>query len=211
MPVKETKSPRKSSLAVGENPADDGLCAASSGPEFDGSKDLDPEVYSELRKLAARRMAPWLNGATLQPTLLVHEAWLRMSANNGKWRDRKHFLATAAITMRHILIDNARRKASFRHGKGLARTETGGLTSLAAPAPDEDILLIDDGLRELEKLHPLWAKVVVARFFGGLSNSEIAESLDISERSVERYWAVAKLWLYKWVQAVKRKWTSGIL
>lgn len=171
---------------------------------FDCRKDLNLEIYAELRKLAARRMAQSAS-VTFQPTMLVNEAWLRMSVRNGRWKDRKHFLATAAITMRHILIDNARRKASLRHGKGLARTETGRLGNLPANTQGDDILLIDDGLRELEKVHPVWAQVVVGRFFGGLSNAEIAESLDIGERSVERYWAVAKLWLFKWVENVKHQ------
>jgi RNA polymerase sigma factor (TIGR02999 family) len=172
--------------------------------EFDGSRNLNLEVYAELRKLAARRMAQQAAGGTLQPTILVHEAWLRMSAKGGKWKDRNHFLATAALTMRHILIDNARRKASLRHGKGLVRTETGRLGSLAAPTPDDDILRIDEGVRELEKVNPLRAQIVVARFFGGLSNAEIAGGLDIGERSVERHWAAAKLWLYRWMQTTGR-------
>lgn len=172
---------------------------------FDCSEGIDPEVYAELRRLAARRMRQLAKGNTFQPTMLVHEAWLRMSAANDKWNDRNHFLATAAVTMRHILIDNARKKSSMRHGKGLARTGTGRLDGLASPTPDDDILLVNDGIQELEKIHPLRAKVVVARFFGGLSVVETAESLGIGERSVERHWAAARLWLFRWMDGARRK------
>jgi RNA polymerase sigma factor (TIGR02999 family) len=172
---------------------------------FDGSSDLDPEVYAELRRLAARRMRQQIGGCTFQPTMLVHEAWIRMSAASDKWKDRNHFLATAAVTMRHILIDNARRKASVRHGKGLARTDTGRLGSLASPTPNDDILLVNEGIQELEKIHPVRAQVVVARFFGGLSIEEVSECLGIAERSVERHWAAARLWLYKWMEGTRKQ------
>ena len=167
---------------------------------------MDAEIYAELKKLAARRMAQQQRAVTFQPTMLVHEAWLRMSGTDEKrWNDRKHFLATATVVMRHILIDNARKAERLRHGKGLARTATGGLSSIAAPKTDDQILLIDEGINELEKLHPLRAKIVVARFFGGLSNSEIAESYAIGLRSVERHWAAAKLWLYRWMNQAEQE------
>ncbi len=171
---------------------------------FDASDSLNQEVYSELRRLAARRMKQLSSGNTFQPTMLVHEAWLRMSSANDRWKDKSHFLATAAVTMRHILIDNARRKASVRHGKGMARTDTGRLGSLASPSADEDILLINEGIKELEQVHPIRAQVVVARFFGGLSIVEISDSLGIAERSVERHWAAARLWLFRWMEGTRR-------
>ena len=167
------------------------------------STKIDAEIYAELRRLAGRRMAQQARGITFQPTMLVHEAWMRMATSDGKWTDRNHFLATAAVTMRHILIDNARKKERLRHGKGHSRTMTGRLSSLAAPTPDENVLRIDEGVKELEKAHPQRAQIVVARFFGGLSNSEIADSLGISLRSVERHWAAAKIWLYRWMESTQ--------
>ncbi len=165
------------------------------------SLEIDVEIYEELKRLAARRMAQQARAITFQPTMLVHEAWLRMGANDHtRWKDRNHFLATAAVTMRHILIDNARKRERLRHGKGLVRTETGRLSSLAAQKPDEQILRINEGITALETVHPLRAKIVVARFFGGLSNTEIADSFSISLRGVERHWAAAKLWLYRWME-----------
>lgn len=165
------------------------------------SLEIDVEIYEELKRLAARRMAQQARAITFQPTMLVHEAWLRMGANDHtRWKDRNHFLATAAVTMRHILIDNARKRERLRHGKGQVRTETGRLSSLAAQKPDEQILRINEGITALETVHPLRAKIVVARFFGGLSNTEIADSFSISLRGVERHWAAAKLWLYRWME-----------
>jgi RNA polymerase sigma factor (TIGR02999 family) len=106
--------------------------------------------------------------------------------------------------MRHILIDNARRKSRVRHGGGLTRTDTGRLSAQPNPGTDEELLLIDEGVRELEKVDPIKAQVVVARFFGGLTNKEIADCMGIGERSVERYWSTAKVWLYRWMQESRK-------
>jgi RNA polymerase sigma factor (TIGR02999 family) len=173
--------------------------------EFDGAESLNLEVYAMLRKIAANRMSQMAVGVTLQPTVLVHEAWLRMSATSEKWQDRNHFLATASVIMRRILIDNARKKASLRHGKGFAQTGNGSLSAIESPCVDEEILLIDEGVQELEKIEPLMAQVVIAKFFGGLTSKEIADSMGIGERSVERHWSSAKLWLYRWMQDMKRR------
>jgi RNA polymerase sigma factor (TIGR02999 family) len=170
-----------------------------------GPDDLTPELYAELRKLAARRMFGQDCGTTIQPTMLAHEAWLKMSSRKNSPRDPRQFLAVAAATMRNLLIDRARRKARLRHGGGQVRTFTENLGRLPAPNPDRNILLIDEGVGELEKINPVWAKVVVARFFGGFSDREIAESLGISERSVGRQWAAAKVWLYRWMRTAGRQ------
>ena len=141
---------------------------------------------------------------TLQPTALVHEAWLRLARQGRKWRDRDHFLATASITMRHILIDHARQKARVRHGGALHQVTWDTLMNLAAPDRPDILILIDEGITELEQLHPELAQVVVDRFFGGLTNQEIAQSLGIGERTVERHWAMAKVWLLRWIQQAAR-------
>lgn len=158
---------------------------------------LHPEIYAELRALAARRMAGQPAGHTLQPTVLVHEAWLRLAGREQGWRDRGHFFAAAATTMRHILIDHARRKARLRRGGNPLRVLTGTIADLPAPAREENVLRIDEAITTLEQANPERAQVVVARFFGGLTTPEIAESLGIGERSVERHWASAKVWLLR--------------
>lgn len=161
---------------------------------------LHPQVYEELRSLAAARMAGQPGDHTMQPTVLVHEAWLRITGNGNVWHDRRHFVAVAATAMRHILIDHARKKACARHGGGHLRVDTRSFHSIAAPDQDERVLLIDEAISALEKVDPARAQVVVSRFFGGLSHVEIAENLGISERGVDRHWAAAKVWLLRWMR-----------
>lgn len=173
---------------------------SSERPQFDLPEVLHPDVYGELRKLAALHMDRQRKDQTLQPTGLVHEAWLRLAKQGRQWRDRGHFFATASLTMRHILIDQARRKARLRHGGGIQRLSWIALNDLAAPDRSDMMLALDEGITELERLHPERAQVVVDRFFGGLTNQEIAQRLDIGERSVERHWALAKIWLLRWIQ-----------
>jgi RNA polymerase sigma factor (TIGR02999 family) len=169
------------------------------------SEDLSPEMYAKLRKLAAHHMSGRFCGTTIQPTMLAHEAWLKMSAKCRSTDDPRKYMALAATTMRNILIDRARRKARLRHGGGQVRTFTGSVSGLPAPDPDNTLLLVDEGVRELARINPLWADVVVARYFGGFSDSEIAENLQISERSVGRHWAAAKVWLFRWMRTAEQR------
>ena len=157
---------------------------------------LLPLVYEELRRLAAARMAQQPAGQTLQATALVHEAWLRLvnSPQRG-YANRRHFFAAAAQAMRHLMIERARRRLRQRHGGGLERVDLDD--RIAAPSHDDERLLqINAALDELAQESPDKAEVVKLRFFVGLDARETAEILDVSTRTVERYWTYAKAWLY---------------
>ena len=158
--------------------------------------DLQPLLYQELRRLAAAQMARESAGQTIQATELVHEAWMRLSGS-GLWQDPHHFFATAAGTMRRILIDRARRKSRIRHGGNLVRVGLNSADAATTTAPENQLLLINEALERLEQIEPTHARVVVLKFFGDLSNKEVAAELGVTERSVERYWAFAKAWLYR--------------
>ncbi len=158
--------------------------------------ELLPLVYEELRKLAAHRMANEAPGQTLQPTALVHEAWLRLTGNgNTKWDGRGHFFSAAAEAMRRILIDNARRKNTQKRWSGLERVELDAVGA-AASADDTMLLLISDALEVLAKEDPPSAELVKLRFFVGFTNEQAAQALGISERTAKRYWTFARAWLY---------------
>ena len=159
-------------------------------------EDLLPLVYGELKKLAARRMAHEAAGHTLQPTALVHEAWLRLGKDEGRtWQNHAPFFHAAAEAMRRILIDHARRKLAVKHGGGQQHVDIADL-ECAAPALDERILLIDEALEKLAQDHPERAKIVVMKFFGGMTNEEVAAAMGVGERTVYRHWECAKLWLF---------------
>jgi RNA polymerase sigma factor (TIGR02999 family) len=171
------------------------LRAAGCGDK-QASSELLPLVYHELRQMAAARMAGEAAGHTLQATALVHEAWLRLAGDHDNvWQSRAHFFGAASEAMRRILIENARKKARLKRGGGQSRVDLEEL-ELAGVTPDEKLLLLDQVLAELERRHPERAQVVVAKFFGGLTNKEVAETLGISERSVNRHWLCAKAWLF---------------
>jgi RNA polymerase sigma factor (TIGR02999 family) len=161
------------------------------------SSDLLPLVYDELRRLAASRMAGQSAGQTLQPTALVHEAWLRLAKDEMRtWQDRSHFFRAAAQAMRQILVDRARRKLSLKCGSGAERVSVDDI-DLAGSDVDDRVLLVDEALNQLEKDDPESARVISLKFFGGLTNKEVAAILDVSERSVERQWAYARTRLFE--------------
>ncbi|HTL72773.1 MAG TPA: ECF-type sigma factor [bacterium] len=160
-------------------------------------EDLLPMVYEELRNLAAARMAREAAGHTLQPTALVHEAWLRLVSDKDQtWQNRAYFFGAAAEAMRRILIEHARRKSRLKHGGGQERLNIEDL-DLAETTPDDKILLVNDALQQLEAEHPERARIVVLKYFGGMTNKEVAETLGIGERSVDRHWVCAKVWLFR--------------
>ena len=165
------------------------------------SEELLPLVYNELRRIAADRMARESAGQTLQATALVHEAWLRMVSDGDRsWQNRAHFFGAASEAMRRILIDRARRKSSLKHGGGNEHLNIEGL-ELAETTPDDKVLLVNEALKQLEASQPERARVVVLKYFGGLTNKEVAETLDIGERSVDRHWMCAKNWLFRKIRA----------
>ncbi len=166
--------------------------------------ELLPLVYEELRKLAASKMANEAVGHTLQPTALVHEAWLRLvGIDNPKFAGRAHFFAAAAEAMRRILIDRARHKAALRHGGGQVRVEIQEI-DLASPAADDQLLAVNEALNKLAAQDPIEAELVKMRYFVGLTVEEAAEVLDISPRTARNYWAHARTWLYHEITARER-------
>lgn len=157
---------------------------------------LLPLVYNELRQLAAARLANERSGQTLQPTALVHEAYLRLvgNENGSRWDSRAHFFAAAAEAMRRILVENARRKNRLKHGGDLQRVEWNE-SDFATTLPDERLLAIDEALDRLAKEEPAAAELVKLRFFAGFSISEAAEILGISRSNAYAQWAYARAWL----------------
>ena len=161
------------------------------------AEELLPLVYDELRRVAAARMANGAPGHTLQPTALVHEAWLRLLGKDGeaRFQNRTHFFAAAAEAMRHILIDRARRKLAFRHGGGQQRVDADEL-EIAAPADDDELLAVNDALERLAQADPAKAELVKLRYFVGMTVEEAAAALGISEPTAKRRWALARAWLF---------------
>jgi RNA polymerase sigma factor (TIGR02999 family) len=157
---------------------------------------LLPLVYEELRKLAASKMANEAAGNTLQPTALVHEAWMRLvGSENPKFAGRAHFFAAAAEAMRRILIDRARRKRAVRHGGGQQRVDIEQV-SLAFPEADDQLLAVNEALDKLAAHDRVEAELVKLRYFVGLTTGEAAHLLGISPRTARNYWAHARTWLY---------------
>ena len=163
----------------------------------DAKERLLPFVYDELKRQARRLMSKERSDHTLQPTALVHEAFLRLSDQTGvDWQNRSHFFGIAARLMRQILVDHARQHATAKRGNNPIHFS---IDDMQIPVEERaaSILVLDDVLQRLEKFDQTQAKIVEMRFFGGMNNGEIAESLEISERTVGREWQAARLWLYR--------------
>jgi RNA polymerase sigma factor (TIGR02999 family) len=171
------------------------LIAVEQGDPTAAEKLLDL-LYTELRRLATSRMAKESPDHTLQPTALVHEAWLRLvGTQTPKFENRAHFFAAAAEAMRRILIDRARRKLAVRHGGDLTRVEFDE-QELPAPDADRQLLAVHEALDSLAKEHPVQAEVVKLRYFVGMTNEETAQALNISVATVKNYWTFARIWIF---------------
>jgi RNA polymerase sigma factor (TIGR02999 family) len=167
------------------------------------AEELLPLIYEELRRLAATKMSQQPPGQTLQPTALVHEAWLKISGGNASlWNDRHHFFRAASEAMRQILINRARRRLRARHGQGARHADLDEL-EIAAPVKEDILLKLDEALTELRTSSPERAEIVNLRFFAGLTEVEIAGILNLSERSVQREWSYARAWLFARVEDMK--------
>jgi len=182
------------------------LLNAMDGGDPHAAAQLLPLVYDELRRLAAARLAVEPSGNTLQPTALVHEAYLRLvgTPQGDRWDHRGHFFAAAAEAMRRILIDQARQKATARHSGGRQRQPLDP-DAAASPQPREDLLALDEALDKLAAEDPLKANLVKLRYFVGVSLAEAAAALGLSERTAGRHWAYARAWLRRAVEGTQGK------
>jgi RNA polymerase sigma factor (TIGR02999 family) len=171
------------------------MLAAMKSGDSKAAEELLVLVYDELRRLAAAKLAHEAPGQTLQPTALVHEAWLRLVGDQTpSFKDREHFFRASAEAMRRILIDRARRKQTVRHGGAYQRVNLEGLDP-AAPAVDDQLLAVDEALNKFASAHPVQAELVKLRYFAGLTNEEIAEVLGISVSTAKNYWTFSRAWL----------------
>ena len=173
------------------------LLGNAAGGNAHSLNQLYDQVYAELRAIAAHKMAAERPGHTLQPTALVHEAYLRLGgAELLKFENRAHFFAAAAEAMRRILVDSARRNAQLKRGGNQERVELRE-TRIAAPVEDDKLLLVNEALEVLTREDPLQAEVAKLRYFVGLTHQETAEALGVSEKTARRHWAVAKVRLFE--------------
>jgi RNA polymerase sigma factor (TIGR02999 family) len=164
--------------------------------------ELLPLVYDELRRIAAAKMARELAGQTLQPTALVHEAWLRLAGDGStRFANRAHFFVAASEAMRRVLVDRARRKLRQKRGGAGAEAVELDEAAIQAPADDEKILQVHEALESLAAQDPQKAQIVKLRFFVGLNHDEIAEALGVNERTVRRQWELAKVQLFQAIRS----------
>lgn len=161
------------------------------------AEQLLPLIYEELRKLAASKMSKESPNQTLQPTALVHEAYMRLvdADADKQWDHRGHFFAAASEAMRRILVDNARRKRAMKHGGDLSRTELAE-SRIVGGRTDDQILLANEALDKLSAVDPVKAEVVKHRFFVGMTNTEVAKVMNLSEATARRHWEYARAWLF---------------
>jgi RNA polymerase sigma factor (TIGR02999 family) len=161
-------------------------------------------VYEELRRVATAKLANEKPGQTLQPTALVHEAWLRLAGStHQRWEHRGHFVGAAAEAMRRVLIDRARRRLRTRHGRGLQRVDLEDV-DVATDAQDEVLLAVDAALERLAETSPERADLVRLHYFVGLSIPDAAKAMGISESTAKRRWNYARLWLFKELQRTEK-------
>jgi RNA polymerase sigma factor (TIGR02999 family) len=159
-------------------------------------------VYEELRRMARRKMPREAPGNTLQPTALVHEAWLRLGGElQPTWQNRAHFFGAAAEAMRRVLIDRARRRCALRRGGGQEHDDVDALEIAAPSENDDQILAVDEALTKLAALNPQQAELIKLRYFIGLTIEEAAETLAISKATAKRWWAYSRAWLHTELQS----------
>lgn len=172
------------------------LLTRSQAGDLQAAEELLPLVYEELRRLARARLANEPAGQTLQPTALVHEAYLRLVGDKDPgWNSRGHFFGAAALAMRRILVEQARRKAGIRHGGGQIREQLSDF-EITPPEAGDDLVSIHEALKQLESEDPRKGQIVNLRYFAGLTEKEVAEVLDISLSTVEREWRYCRRWLF---------------
>ena len=175
------------------------ILEAANGGDTVAAEALLPLAYEELRRIAAQKMAGERAGHTLQPTALVHEAYLRLLGPDGKemeWNSRGHFFAAAAQAMRRILIESARRKLTTKRGEGAEHTVIDG-KEVEFAVPSEEILAVEEALKKLEAEDPHLAKIVMLRYFAGMTIPETAAALGVSTSTLDRHWQCAKAWLHR--------------
>ena len=180
------------------------LQAAQQGDPAAAEK-LSPLLYQELRQLAARKMAREAPGHTLQPTALVHEAWLRLLKTDEQalFENRAYFFAAAAEAMRRILVESARRKQRIKHGGNLERVDVDAV-EIALPMPEDDLVILDQALERLTDEDERAAQVVKLCFFVGLTQEQAAKELGVSISTVERQWSFARAWLFEEMKTIRQ-------
>ena len=179
------------------------LLASAAGGDAEASSALLPLVYAELRRLARARLAREDPGQTLQPTALVHEAYLRLvGPGDVRWKSRGHFFGAAARAMRRILVERARHKDRVKHGGKLRRIEWDG-ESIEAPEPTVDVLSLNEAIERLEARDKRKSEIVHLRYFAGLSIKETAAALELSPTTVKSEWTYAKAWLRREIRGIE--------